>query len=490
MLLAGVLSAVGTPGCRAPVLSPDGQLVIAANEGKAGASVLTANGIQFMDRAGAEPRPVLRKSAHDPWVAPTGFLLPTSGIWRERSKPKTISGPGLSVVVRSSDALLPSWGGEILLRLDVAVPTIAYPKQDEQSGRAPLRLVLIVDGAGPNTADLAVAALDGLGHSDRIAIVHASPPRVVVPMVPGTHRTLLEAAAERVARPTRSPRDLSAALELAGHLTHEDEDATPRDAGRSQQRVLVISDGLRDEPRGKLRSLVDSLERKGAQVSAVGASDNLPLGALEALGPRTLAGVEYQQRRAWLARSVPPPGRVVVSDLVLHIASSPAPARIIEPSGGIASLRLEADELFLGDLYVGEARTEVLRVAMPVWVPGEPLELTITATYGSPDGDVRYQAHNTLDFTYSADIAALANRRHGDVIAYASALAMVRRLDRAFVGFDRRRFRQRKKAGLHDLVAWQARSMRQMAKEHHDPALAQQAEVLRTLLAALAPSKR
>lgn len=481
LLLAGAMSLAGSSGCRAPMLAPDGRLVIAADEGKSGVSVLTANGIEFMDRAGAPPAPIARKSVHDPWEPATGFLLPKSGIWRESSDPVVLAGPGLSVVMRSSDALLPSWGGEILLRLDVVVPAEAFPEDAAQSGRPPLRLTLVVDGAGPNTADLAAEALDGLGHADRAAVVHTSPPRVVVPMMPGTHRTLLAAAAERVAQPPGDDRDLSDALDLARRLT-----GRSKPGSSLRRRVLVISDGLRDQPRHELSATVTKLERRGVQVSAVGASDDLPIGALEALGPRTLAGVEYTQRRAWVARSMPPPGRIVVSDLVVGIASSPAPARIIEPSGGTAALRLESDELSLGDLYVGESRTEVLRVAMPVWVPGEPLELNVTATYGTPNADVRYQARNTLDFSYSADLEKLANRRHGDVIAYASALAMVKRLDRAFVRFDRRRFSSNDD-GLHDLVAWQARSMRQMARERHDPALARQAEVLRTLLSALGP---
>ncbi|HLM72233.1 MAG TPA: hypothetical protein VK459_06070, partial [Polyangiaceae bacterium] len=125
-------------------------------------------------------------------------------------------------------------------------------------------------------------------------------------------------------------------------------------------------------------------------------------------------------------------------------------------------------------------RTEVSRVAVPVWVPGEPLELTVTATYTDAATGQLLSASSTIHGRYSNDIERIAKSRHGDVIAYASALAMVRRLNRAFAGSMVDEI-----GGLRTMVAWQAESLGALARGTRDPALAAQAEILATLLAAI-----
>ena len=57
-----------------------------------------------------------------------------------------------------------------------------------------------------------------------------------------------------------------------------------------------------------------------------------------------------------------------------------------------------------------------------------------------------------LKCRYSNDVDEIANARNGDVIAYASALAMVRRLHRAFAGSDVERL-----GGLRPIAIQQAR---------------------------------
>src|SRR3954465_2061357 len=107
-LLAAVLLAAASAGCEAPFLAKDGQLVFAERGGRRGASVITANGVEFMD-ADDIPSPILRRSVTEAWRAPTGFLLPSDGVWRESSRPVPIEGRGVGIVPRSSDTLVPSW---------------------------------------------------------------------------------------------------------------------------------------------------------------------------------------------------------------------------------------------------------------------------------------------------------------------------------------------------------------------------------------------
>jgi hypothetical protein len=150
---------------------------------------------------------------------------------------------------------------------------------------------------------------------------------------------------------------------------------------------------------------------------------------------------------------------------------------MIEVSGGDAALGLYADHLSLGQVYVGEARTEVARVAFPPWVPGEPLELTVTATYKDLGSGRPQTASATLRCRYSNDVEQISRARHGDVIAYASSLAMVRRLHRAFLGSELDR-----PGGMRRLANMQATSLAALATVQRDQALATQAEVLATLL--------
>ncbi|HZF48681.1 MAG TPA: hypothetical protein VE093_08535 [Polyangiaceae bacterium] len=475
-----VLAAIAGIGCAPPVLSRAGQLVFAQG-GARGASVLTANGVEFIDRTDI-PAPVVRRSANEPWRPATGFLLPPDGIWRETSKPVAVSGRGLAVILRSSDALIPSWGGEILLRIDAVVPAAAFPHA-APSLRPAKKLVIVVDGHGPNTAPLVRVALDNLGERDRVAIVDSARARTIMPLVPGTHRTLLGAAVERVVgsaeRPGAPARDLAAALALArGWLT-------VRSVGPLGlvRHVLVITDGAgvaEGARSGRIIPELRSLAAAGARVTGVGSADRLSRGDLEALGPDVFAGGLFAEREDAVARAVPPPGDTVLRDVSLVVSSVPAPSRVVELSGGSSVLALEADRIHLGDLYAGEARTEVARVAVPVWVPGEPLELTVTASYTDAATGEPLSASSTIRGRYSNDIERIAKSRHGDVIAYASGLAMVRRLHRAFAGSMVDQV-----GGLRTMVAWQAQSLGALARATRDPALATQAEILATLLAAI-----
>jgi hypothetical protein len=464
-------------GCGAPVLTRDGQLAFAQG-GARGASVLTANGVEFLDRKEI-PQPVLRRSADEPWRPATGFLIPASGVWRSTSVPMPIEGHGLAVVLRSSDELVPSWGGEILLRLDVIAPAAAFPAA-APSVRAPLRVALVLDGPLADTAALVESAVENAGAADRIGLIVSGPRHAVLPPIAGSHRTLLEAAVERlIAQSARAPqrgpdRDLAGALALARRWLTV---SAPGDSAATDRRVLVISDGVGVASGGApLASEIAALAAASVQLVGVGA-ERLDPAALSVLGEGMHASGSLDERRAAVEAAVPAPGDVVLDDVELSLASVPAPARVIETSGGHSALGLDRDRLMLGELYAGEARTEVVRLVLPPWVPGEPLDLTVTANYRDTASGLPQSAFTTIHCRYSADIEAIADARRGDVIAYASGLAMVRRLHRAFLGSDVDRL-----GGLRPMAALQARSLVKLSQTNGDPALWAQAEVLTTLL--------
>ncbi|MFO0761966.1 MAG: hypothetical protein U0359_36335, partial [Byssovorax sp.] len=461
------LAALSSIGCGAPVLTQDGQLVFTEG-GRHGASVITAHGVEFLDRAEV-PQPVVRRSVNEPWTPATGFLIPKDGIWRKTSVAVPVEGHGLAVVLRSSDVLVPSWGGEILVRLDAVAPAEAFPAATP-SLRPVTDLAIVIDGPRSDTRGLVATALEDLGGADKVTLIDAGSTgraKLVLPLVPGSHRTLVGATVERlVAQAAKnnfalSARDLPGALALArqtldGKLAG---DAAPR-----HKQVLVISDAAGVLQGGaRVDAEVKAVAAAGLRLGAVGA-DRLDPTALAPLGADVHASGSLAERQEALEDLVPPPGDVVLDQVELRLSSVPAPARVIEASGGQSSLGLDADRLILGEMYAGEARTEMLRLALPPWVPGEPMEITVSARYLDVASGQPQEARALLVCHYSADVEEIAEARHGDVIAYASALAMVRRLHRAFLGSEVDRL-----GGLRPMVQMQARSLFAMDAASHDP---------------------
>ena len=109
--------------CERPFLARDGTLVF-PEKGAHGASIVTANGLEFHDRIDVPDRVVVR-DPYEPWRAPVGFILPASGRFTKTSSPTVMSTPGLAVVMRPSDSRVPSWGGEMFVRVDVLAPAAA-----------------------------------------------------------------------------------------------------------------------------------------------------------------------------------------------------------------------------------------------------------------------------------------------------------------------------------------------------------------------------
>jgi hypothetical protein len=468
-----IVGVAAAPACAHVAPTRDGQLVFAPGAGE-GASVLTASGVEHLDRT-ARPAPVRRTSASEPWRPATGFLMPPDGVWRYVSRPLTLSVGALTLTLRASDAYVPAWGGEVLVRLDASVAAAAFPAADA-ARRPPVRLVLVWAAAEPPEPPLVERTLGALGEADRVAVVDAAGARVVLPPLPGAERTLVEGAlTRRLASKRAGRRDVAAALRKARALLAA-EPAPPPGVEAPFARVVVVSDGRGLGP--PVAGEVRALGRAGAGVLALGSNDDVPPEALAPLGPHAFAGPADVRTDA-LARALPPPADEVLGDVVFSFSSAPAPARVLEASGGEAFLGLEGDELYWAPLRAGQARTEVVRLALPPWTPGELIELTVAVRYEDlTRGGYRY-GRAALPFRFSDDVTTLGASRHGDVIAYASALAMVRRLGRAFLGG-----RAAGDRAFRDLVGWQAESMNVLAKEYRDPQMGTQGDALRALLGA------
>jgi hypothetical protein len=450
--------------CNGPRLARDGTVIFPENGG-GGASVLTANGIEFQDKA-QKPKPVVSRDPNEPWRAPIGFILPKDGRFVETSKPTVLATTGLGIVLRPSDTRVPSWGGEVLVRVDVLAPAA------EGTARWGENVVIVVDGRGADTAALVQAALDQLAGRDRVSIWDTAGARRVLPFVPASNRSMAVAVLEKaLKKPAAQPPDLATTLERAFA-------SIPKT--QSKARILLLTSGASDPYAKPVAKALEALGR--TSLSAVGTSSVTDYGRLSALtamsGGSTGAAADLETRLESVREALPVSGDTMFRDVRLTFEGTPAPSHVIEATGGDVRWRLDAGELALGDVRAGEARTEILRVTVPMWVPGERFHFTVTATV--TEGTKRRTFAANLPCVYDDDIERIAKSRHGDVIAYASAMATLKRLDAAFIGENV----QAIPGGLRKLAELHAQSMTLLARDMHDPSVAEQADLLTAILAA------
>jgi len=439
------LGLAGLMGCDRPFVARDGTVSFQEKGANGhGASVLTANGLEYRDNADL-PTPALRRSADEPWRAPIGFILPKDGKFTQTSRPTVIATTGLAIVLRPSDTRLPSWGGEVLVRVDVIAPAA------EGTARWGENVAIILDGDGPDAPELADAALGQLAGRDRVIIIDARTGKTVIPMMPASHRSMAIAALKNHMR-NRSPgtRDMRAALGTA---------ATAIASPEITQRILVLTESPMSTADAQE---VSRLQQRGVQIGAI-----------------KTRGDDLAERIEALRTQIPQAGMTTFRNVRLTFEGTPAPSHVLEVSGGEARWQLDAGELVLGNVRAGEARTEVVRVTVPPWVPGEQFRFTVTAHVDDLNWGGPRDFAADVPCVYDDDIERIAKSRHGDVIAYSSAMATLRRLDEAFVGVD-----VGKAGGLRRIAELHATSMKLLARDTKDFAIQEQADLLVALLAA------
>jgi hypothetical protein len=446
-----VLAVATATGCERPYFGRDGTVTFPQG-GARGAAVLTANGVEYRDREDVPQRLVVR-DPNEPWRAPIGFILPKDGRFTVASVPHVLATTGLAIVLRPSDTRVPSWGGEVLVRVDVIAPAA------EGTARWGENVAIVIDGDGPDAVLLADTALAQLAGRDRVTIIDAHGARTIVPLMPASNRSMVIAALsthlKRRARPARelarAVRDAAAAIATTG----SNSDVT--------QRVLVLGEAAVNDGADQAGiAEIAKLAERGVQVAQV---------------PTRGDDDSRSERIEAVRQAIPQAGMTTFRDVKLTFQGTPAPSHVLETSGGDARWMLDGGVLALGNVRAGEARTEVLRVSVPAWVPGESFRFTVTAHVDDLQWGGPRDFSADVPCVYDDDIESIAKSRHGDVIAYSSALATLRRLDKAFVGDEIDRA-----GGLRRIAEMHAKSMQLLARDTKDFATQEQADMLAALL--------
>lgn len=437
-----------TAACARPFVARDGTLVF-QEKGAHGAAIVTANGLEYHDVRDVPDRVVVR-DPYEPWRAPVGFIIPKSGRFTKTSQAAVVGTTGLAIALRPSDTRVPAWGGEMLVRVDVIAPAA------EGTARYGEDLGIVIDARGDRARALFEAALARLGGRDRVVVVDSAEGKVVVPTMPAANRSLVMAAIEtRLAAAERAPRQ----WQRQRDRTRAVKSAALALTRATLRRVMVVTD---DAPAAS-----EDAKR------ALAGDDLVPLAVVSTSDADALSAVQ---------QFVPEAGAPAFGNVVLAFDATPAPAHVIEASGGDARWRAEGGELSLGLVRSGDERAEVVRVNVPAWTAGENFSLHVTARFDDFSREAGSRRSMTADLpcVYDDDIERIAESRHGDVIAYASALATLARLDAAFLGGERARA-----ADLLPVARMHAQSLSLLARDMHDPAAAETGWMLEALLGAI-----
>ena len=184
---AACVLAVALCACARPFLARDGTLVF-QEEGRARGVGHDGERARVprrdrRPRARRLPRPVRALAG-----ARSGSSSPRTAGSPRRASRRSLTTPGLAISLRPSDTRVPSWGGEMLVRVDVCAPAAkGAARWGERRGLRPRRPRR---RRGPRRRPLrSWAGATGSWWSTRRA-------RVVVPTMPASHRSLILAAIE------------------------------------------------------------------------------------------------------------------------------------------------------------------------------------------------------------------------------------------------------------------------------------------------------
>src|SRR4051794_31979299 len=113
LLVAAAAVALGGCSDLRLFVTPEGNIAV----GPSGAATAAPGEGRMSDRV-APPRHIAT-SAFDDWRPPPMGVLPPDGYLRHSSSPVLMQAGGIGLTLRASDTIVPSWGGDFYLRVDM-----------------------------------------------------------------------------------------------------------------------------------------------------------------------------------------------------------------------------------------------------------------------------------------------------------------------------------------------------------------------------------
>jgi hypothetical protein len=376
---------------------------------------------------------------------------------------------GVGMTLRASDRLVPSWGGDYYVRVDVrsAALTERPPSRD---------LAVVIDTRDHGSLDrmrrLGAAIFETMRPGDRGALLTSGDGgQVLVPLYSFAAVPLL---VERAGSFDPDPNDdLGVAIQRAvAYLSSGGADRT--------RRLIVFSSSS---------AVLDSEVREWVSVARQSQIDVVlvPFAVGTAIRFQRLASVtqatavgqiphdDAEEQRSVETLSALPSLRAVADSVTLTIESFPGPLHLIEVAGAHASWTPSGGEVVLGPVRAGEDKTLVLRTSVPAWQDSAPFEIRVRVHVHDASGD--HDATRTLTARYTASPAEQAASRSGDVLQYVSLLNTLSNVQAAIVRDDPATF-----GSLREAATLQAHTLALYAREHQDEIMGEQASLLQQLI--------
>lgn len=428
------------------------------------------------DQEHGPPTPHIARSAMETWRPPPLGILPPSSVLRNTSQPQRVTAGSLGVELRGSDRLVPAWGGDTYVRVDLAAgtPRPAPPARD---------LAVLLDVREPNALPrarrIAGALFETLRDRDRGALVSTEARgRALVPLLGRGAMPLLVERTREYQAPAGQD-DLAGALARALETMRRSEREGPGNDGRIRRLVLLTASGeLLD---AEVIARIEALSAEGVELVVVPLSEGAAR-RFESLGQRTGALVlpeladDYGQERGAIEElSSLPEGEIAARNVSLVVDSVPGPAHLIEVAGATPTWTPGGGEVPLGDVRDGDRRTLVLRALVPPWRSEGRFELFVRVRYEDEQGP--HEVHRRFTATYTNQPREWADSRAGDVLQYVSLLNTLSHVQAAIARGDLLTL-----GALRDAASLQGRALRDYADANRDDAMAGQSALLLGLL--------
>lgn len=449
-------------------VTPEGNLALGPRNA---ATASPGQATSWTDHDQPPPRHIAR-SALERWQPPPLGLLPPDNLLHNTSHPVRIQAGSLELVLRPADRIVPSWGGDTYVRIDLNAGT---------ANQAPTRrdLAIVLDARDRpslrRAQHIACALFETLRAGDRGALIVTSEwGRVLVPMLPHSAAPLLIERA-RSFHP-RGADDLPSAIQNAV--------TTMRSPEPHRIRKLIVLSGSDQIVTGETLEWIQAATRENIEVVLVPLTPAATR-RLQPLTSRTDAAVlphvsEERQHATIDELASLPPAPIVARDFTLVIDSVPGPTHLLEVAGATHLWTPSGGEVPLGDVRVGDRRTLVLRGLVPPWRGGADYELTVRVRYHDDQGP--HEIARTLRARYSDSPREYAASRAGDVLQYVSLLNTLSTLQAAIARRD-----QATVASLREAALQQAYTLTRYAHEHRDATMSEQAALLASMLTVHAP---